>query len=219
MARNKYPEETKNLIIDTAGRLFIEQGYDHTSIQDIINHLGGLSKGAIYHHFKSKEEIMTAVAEKLYSPSESEMYKIMERKDLNAKEKIKQIFYRSVIYSAQEEMFTAAPDMLKSPQLLVMYLTESVQKDATVMMHRLIEEGIEDGSIQTAYPKQVAEVIMLLGNIWLNPMVYYCEMDEMIERVRFYRDLLNLLGFDVIDDEMIQKVGEYAAIYKKNQKR
>ena len=56
MARNKHPEETRNLIIDTAARLFIEQGYEHTSIQDIINHLGGLSKGAIYHHFKSKEE-------------------------------------------------------------------------------------------------------------------------------------------------------------------
>ena len=54
MARNKYPEETRNLIIDTAARLYSEKGYDHTSIQDIIDHLGGLSKGAIYHHFKVK---------------------------------------------------------------------------------------------------------------------------------------------------------------------
>ena len=52
MARNKYPEETVNLILDVAGRLFMEKGYEHTSIQDIINNLGGLSKGAIYHHFK-----------------------------------------------------------------------------------------------------------------------------------------------------------------------
>ena len=54
MARNKYPEATKKLIIETAGRLFLEKGYEHTSIQDIIDNLGGLSKGAIYHHFKSK---------------------------------------------------------------------------------------------------------------------------------------------------------------------
>ena len=67
MARNKYPEETRNLIIDTAARLFVEKGYEHTSIQDIINNLGGLSKGAIYHHFKSKDEIMNAVADKLYA--------------------------------------------------------------------------------------------------------------------------------------------------------
>ncbi len=37
MARNKYPEETKKLIVDTAARLFMEKGYDHTSIQDIID--------------------------------------------------------------------------------------------------------------------------------------------------------------------------------------
>ena len=79
MARNKYPEETRNLIIETAERLFIEKGYEHTSIQDIIDHLGGLSKGAIYYHFKSKEEIMDAVATKMYSPSNDQLYRICRR--------------------------------------------------------------------------------------------------------------------------------------------
>ena len=58
MARNKHSEETVNLILDTAFSLFMEKGYEHTSIQDLLNNLGGLSKGAIYHHFKSKEEIL-----------------------------------------------------------------------------------------------------------------------------------------------------------------
>ena len=52
MARNKHHEETVGRILDVASRLFLEKGYEHTSIQDIINNLGGLSKGAIYHHFK-----------------------------------------------------------------------------------------------------------------------------------------------------------------------
>lgn len=47
MARNKHPEETVSLILDVAGRLFLEKGYEYTSIQDIIDNLGGLSKGAI----------------------------------------------------------------------------------------------------------------------------------------------------------------------------
>ena len=38
MARNKHPEETVNLILDVSYRLFMEKGYEHTSIQDIINH-------------------------------------------------------------------------------------------------------------------------------------------------------------------------------------
>ena len=61
MARNKHPEETVNLIVSVAFRQFMEKGYEHTSIQDIIDNLGGMSKGAIYHHFKSKEDILMAV--------------------------------------------------------------------------------------------------------------------------------------------------------------
>ena len=40
MARNKYPEETVEKILDTAQRLFLEKGYDHTTIQDIVDNLG-----------------------------------------------------------------------------------------------------------------------------------------------------------------------------------
>ena len=130
MARNKYPEETKNLIIDTASKLFIENGYEHTSIQDIIEHLGGLSKGAIYHHFKSKEEIMMAVAEKLYSNSSAKMYKIRERKDLNGRQKLEEVFRISIFAMEQKNMFSAAPDMMKNPQLLVIFLKDVVQKEA-----------------------------------------------------------------------------------------
>ena len=37
MARNKYPEKTVTLILDTAQKLFLEKGYEHTTIQDIID--------------------------------------------------------------------------------------------------------------------------------------------------------------------------------------
>ena len=71
MARNKHPEETVNLIVDVAYRLFMEKGYERTSIQDIIDNLGGLSKGAIYHHFKSKEDILVTVTNKMTEESKS----------------------------------------------------------------------------------------------------------------------------------------------------
>ena len=216
MARNKYPEETRNLIIDTAARLYSEKGYDHTSIQDIIDHLGGLSKGAIYHHFKSKEDIMMAVADKMYLGSESEMMKVSNRKDLSGMEKLKELFRVPAFNPAQTEMFEVAPDMLKNPQLLVLYLRDSVQREATELVWKVIEEGIEDGSIQTDYPKQLAEVIMLLGNVWLNPMIYHCGPEEMIEKVKFYHIILQSFGINVIDDKVLAALEEYAAIYQKN---
>ena len=91
MARNKHPEETVNLILDVAFRLFMEKGYEHTSIQDIIDHLGGLSKGAIYHHFKSKEDILVAVTNKITEESNKMLDEVRDRKDLNGKEKLRTI--------------------------------------------------------------------------------------------------------------------------------
>ena len=64
MARNKHPEITVELILNTAQRLFVEIGYEKTSMQNIMDETG-LSKGAIYHHFKSKEEIFNVVAERI----------------------------------------------------------------------------------------------------------------------------------------------------------
>ena len=43
MARNKYPEVTEERILEAAQRLFLEKGYDNTTIQDIVDQLGGLT--------------------------------------------------------------------------------------------------------------------------------------------------------------------------------
>lgn len=66
MARNKYPEVTVQRILDASMKLFLEKGYENTTIQDIVDELGDLSKGAIYHHFKSKEDIIQAVGDKVH---------------------------------------------------------------------------------------------------------------------------------------------------------
>ena len=70
MARNKHPEETVAKILDVSMRLFTEQGYEHTTIQDIVDALG-MSKGAIYHHFKSKEDILDKLTDRYYDEPSS----------------------------------------------------------------------------------------------------------------------------------------------------
>ena len=216
MARNKYPEETRNLIIETAERLFIEKGYEHTSIQDIIDHLGGLSKGAIYYHFKSKEEIMDAVATKMYSPSNEQLYRICRRKDLNGLEKLRELFRTSAFSPALKEMFSAAPDMMKNPLLLKLLLNET-QTEAADMVRKILEEGIGDGSIRTEYPRELAEVLMLVSNVWLNPMIYHSSLAETVQKLKFYQYTLRLWGLDILDDEVITSLEEYTVLY--NQKK
>jgi len=172
MARSKNPEGTVNLIMDAAFRLFMEKGYEHTSVQDIIDNLGGLSKGAIYHHFKSKEEILVAVVERMTAESNRVLADIRDRSDLNGREKLKTIFKSSVKRPVQDEIFTVAPDFRNNPRLLFLIFRDTVDEVAPNYILPIIEQGLSDGSIQTEYPRQLSELIILAANIWMNPMIF-----------------------------------------------
>ncbi len=216
MARNKHPEETVRSILDVSFRLFMEKGYEHTSIQDILDHLGGLSKGAIYHHFKSKEDILVAVADRMMSESNRRLAEIMNRIDLNGKEKLKTIFKASLNRRVQEEMFTVAPDMRSNPKLLFSFLQEMVEEAAPHYVLPIIRQGIEDGSIETDYPEELAELIMLVANVWTNPMIFHCSAEESYRKFIVFGQMLRGLGVDIIDREMSERVRELSSIYQQN---
>ena len=59
MPRNKYPEQTVEKILDAAALLFTQKGYQNTTLQDIID-ATKLSKGAVYHHFRSRRRSRSA---------------------------------------------------------------------------------------------------------------------------------------------------------------
>ena len=46
LPRNKYPEETVQKILDASLKLFLEKGYEETTVLDIISEMGGLTRGA-----------------------------------------------------------------------------------------------------------------------------------------------------------------------------
>lgn len=56
------PASTRDRILDVAMELFIEQGYEATSLREIAEPLG-FTKAALYYHFKSKQEILRALME------------------------------------------------------------------------------------------------------------------------------------------------------------
>jgi AcrR family transcriptional regulator len=64
VARHEAPEVRRTQILDAALRCFSKRGYHGARMDDIVD-LSGLSKGAIYWHFKSKEEIFLALFDDL----------------------------------------------------------------------------------------------------------------------------------------------------------
>lgn len=216
MARNKYPEETVNLIVDVAARLFMEKGYEHTSIQDIIDHLGGLSKGAIYHHFKSKEEILYAVTDKITAQSNQMLVLSRDRTDLNGKETLNTMFRESLNRSALDDIYTIVPNFYNNPRLLASILHETIEVSAPDYIQPIIEQGVADGSISTQHPKQLAELISLMANLWMNPMVFDDSEEETYHKFMVFDQALKGLGLDIVDEEMMSRMQELTTIYQKS---
>ena len=216
MGRNKHPEETVNLILDVAFRLFLEKGYEHTSIQDIIDQLGGLSKGAIYHHFKSKEEILMAVTDRMTAESNQMLAAIRDRTDLTGKEKLKTIFKASINRPVQNDIFTAAPNFSNNPRLLCSLLHETIHDAAPNYILPILEQGVADGSIQTDYPAELAELILLAANVWMNPMIFDNTMEESYRKFMVFRQMMQGFGLDIVDRELLDRLQELASIYQEN---
>ena len=61
--------ETRNKILDTAERVFSERGVSHTSLADIAA-AAGVTRGAIYWHFKNKADLFDAMMNRVVLPME-----------------------------------------------------------------------------------------------------------------------------------------------------
>ena len=94
MAGNKYPEITEKTILDTAKKLFLEKGYEHVTLQDIADACG-LTRGAIYHHFKGKVEMIDAVTDYMFNAA-TFYQDIKVDASLNGLEKLRRLFVASM---------------------------------------------------------------------------------------------------------------------------
>lgn len=196
MPRNKYPEITEQRILDTATKLFMERGWEQTTIQDIVDELGDLTRGAFYHHFKSKEDIIDAVLNRIDFENDP-LKAVHNMTELNGLEKLKKAFLLSLENTVQLDALKSAPAILTDPRLIAKQLNNIPFASKDILA--LINEGISDGSIHVAYPEQTAETYMMLTNIWLSPIIFSVTQEEYTKKARHLQEIYSAIGLEVID--------------------
>ena len=210
MGRNKYPEVTIQKILDTAEGLFIAKGYDHASLQDIIR-ATGLSKGAIYHHFASKEDIFFAVCDRIGQRNSQVLSKVRDDPELNGLEKLRTMFKVSLQPERQAKMFCMMPYLIDNAKFLVSELRSIFAEVVPDFVEPVIRQGMADGSIQTDRPRALAEVMMMLSDVWINPIVQPSAPEEIQDRCAVYNELFRSFGIDdLIDRETVDTLVHYA---------
>ena len=207
MPRNKYPEETVQKILDASLKLFLEKGYEETTVLDIISEMGGLTRGAFYHHFKSKEEVFDALCEKLFYES-NPFEKAKSHKELNGLEKLKFVLKTSFDETEHHQLSMASMQLMGSPAY-IKKMIESNQEQSPIYQE-LIEEGIQDSSIKSEQPKLLADLFVLLTNFWSIPTIYPMTDDEAWQKFLMIKSIMDNLGLPVIDDEIVKLCKEKA---------
>jgi len=167
MARTVKEEEyavKRKEIVDVAQRLVYTRGYEQMSIQDILNELH-ISKGAFYHYFDSKGDLLEALIDRMGQEVEPIILPIVNDPDLSTFDKLQRFFDTTARWKS------ARKDYLLS-LLRIWYADENalVRQKATAntikwvapLLAGVIRQGTQEGVLTTAFPDQAAEIMLTL---------------------------------------------------------
>lgn len=169
MARvTKEYDERKNEFLDTAQALFYSQGYDQTSVNAIIDHMG-VSKGTFYHYFESKEQLLDSLIERLSAEIFDRINESTDDPELDAITKLNRMFEISAgIKAANRELILTLLRTVYTDRNIMMRHKMNAHQVAVggPLMARIIHQGIAEGVFNTAHPDLIADLIFGLSSGW-----------------------------------------------------
>ena len=201
MPRHDPDQKTKQQILETAMRMFSEKGLENVKVEDVVTEVG-VTRGAFYHYFKSREELIAGV---MYKSFECDNPYLLadKQKGLNALEKLRfaaKLSLRSNL-DMSDGMAAQIKKLASNPVVFKNEIIFQVNVTATYI-EKLLIEGNKDGSMNVAFPKQASQTISWLVGSWLSPHEFEVSYEEYVDKVSFLEQLLISLGVPVMDEEM-----------------
>lgn len=191
---------TKNKILNAASILFFEKGYEETTMQDIMER-SGVSKGAIYHYFASKQEIISFMIKDAQKHINTRFLKIADDNSLSAEEKIKAVI-TYFIENREQNILISNKWIDKVPYALVDTI-RNANKYIAPQIAKIIKQGTQNGNFQCNYPDELAEVLIQLFDVWLDPVITERTLVETVNRLKFIFHLLDCIGVPLFSKENI----------------
>lgn len=210
MSRIDKASITKQKITTTATVLFSQKGFENTTMMDIMKSTG-LSKGALYHHFNSKQEIMEYIIAQRKEAIKILFERLVENRDLNSVEKIdllvRELQGDDTLYNLTQNHWAE-----KVPYALLNTLRNSIN-----VLSKYVEEIIRQGNasleFNCRYPKEMAEIFILLFDIWLDPIIVNSTYTEVYNRIQFIVTMLQKFETPLISETSENIIKERLKVY------
>jgi AcrR family transcriptional regulator len=153
-------------LIDVAQGLFLTRGYERTTINDVIS-ATGLSKGAFYHHFRAKEDLLEAIADRFARESLGFIERLQADPGLDALGRLNRLLALSREWkrghlAELKAMFTT----LLRPENAVLYhrIVEAAFAVLAPALAAIIAQGEAEGVFDAGDPRTAADTLLWLAN-------------------------------------------------------
>lgn len=162
----KHPELRRTELLDLAMTLFLERGYERVSLNDLIA-TSGMSKGAFYHYFSSKEALVSALAARSADQAFEALRPVFEEQGKGALERLnsglRAGYEVKMALGAPESIGAMASMMRPENQSLLRRISAIWEDRFRPVLTEVIAQGVAEGVFDTFDPEGVGDMIQGLA--------------------------------------------------------
>jgi AcrR family transcriptional regulator len=157
---SKNPEVRKAEFIAAAEELFLEKGFENTSVDDIVARVG-VAKGLFYYYFDSKDALLAALVERYLDEIAASITAAMNEEGLSALQMMRKLSPSEVVISDRSR------EMMKlfhheRNQSFHLAMEQQAQKYMVPALERVIVKGCQEGIFHTDFPHENAIVLVAM---------------------------------------------------------
>jgi AcrR family transcriptional regulator len=167
LARQVKPDEyaaRRREILDAVIELLRDKGYERMTIDDVLAKTG-MSKGALYHYFRSKYALLEGVVEAMGEGAMRELRTVVEDPQLGAIDKLHAYFRTEQAWKS--ENVTTVSTVMRLPRednaLLRQKLSQESMRTTAPLLEAIIRQGCDEGVFDTGHPHEASLMITGMG--------------------------------------------------------
>jgi len=162
----------KGELVDAAERLFSEEGYSNTSVDDICDEVG-VAHGLFYYYFETKEEIIEAITNRMIHELENMLAEIVGDPDIRADEKFIRFMTTAFQRKKDKPYMVSYYNKENDPKVYYQLFNKTVEM-TTSYLTEIVEQGIKEGVFDTEYPEPTIR-------FWLHGRMFFMNEDGLFD--------------------------------------
>ena len=193
----KDPATRRAEILDHAYKLFTEQGYERTSINQIVCAIG-FSKGALYHHFSSKEELLEAITTRIAGQIADDAKPILEDPSLDGFARLTAFLAHMRARKVEQvaEMREMFEPLFRDENIRLFHrIHAAITAVVQPILARIIADGVAERTFDTPDPETAATLIVQLGATGRELIAEAMASTKPLERERLIDRLCDRLDY------------------------